>query len=269
MSTLIPPPSRLYKYQPLYEDPDKNYSLKNLREQKLWFSKPESFNDPFDCNINFDIVDADKDENLQSLFVRLLDIAPDKNAFRSKYMTDGKINDSFKTNVIRMAKGATKSVIAMKQWGVSCFAESNDNILMWSHYTNSHKGFCLEFDTSFKPFKPIKIQTVLKVTYSEKYPSLSVDDIPNNLPSMPQNIFGTKSLCWCYEDEWRMFASPGGRSYSFDPLALTGVYLGYNIHETHKHEIAKMLHTFPSVKLYEMQRSESEFKVYPKEIFLL
>jgi hypothetical protein len=182
MRTLIPPPPRLFKYQPVYEDPDKNYSLRNLREQKLWFSKPESFNDPFDCSINFDIIDADKDEKIQSLFVRLLEIATDKKSFRSKYMTDGKVNDSFKADAIRMAKDATKSVIARKQIGTSCFAESNDNILMWSHYANSHKGFCLEFDTSFEPFKPKKVQTVLKVSYSEKYPSLSIDDCNTSYP---------------------------------------------------------------------------------------
>jgi len=266
--TLLPPPSRLYKYQPVYEDTDKNYSLRNLREQKLWFSKPESFNDPFDCSINFDIIDADKDEKLQPLFDRLLDIVTDKTSFRSKYMTEGKVNDLLKADAIRMAKDATKSVIARKQFGTSCFAERNDNILMWSHYANSHKGFCLEFDTSFEPFKPRKVQNLLKVNYSEKYPPLNIDDIPNNSPSLPQNIYGIKSMCWSYEDEWRMFSSAGDRSYSFDPLALTGIYLGCNMDKTCKHEIAKMLHTFPSAKLYEMNRSESEFKVYPKELSL-
>ncbi len=29
--------------------------------------------------------------------------------------------------------------------GILCFTEKNDNLLMWSHYANSHKGFVLEF----------------------------------------------------------------------------------------------------------------------------
>lgn len=29
---------------------------------------------------------------------------------------------------------------------VTCFSETNDNFLMWSHYASSHKGVCLEFD---------------------------------------------------------------------------------------------------------------------------
>ena len=30
--------------------------------------------------------------------------------------------------------------------GITCFSETHDNPLMWSHYTNKHKGFCVEYD---------------------------------------------------------------------------------------------------------------------------
>ena len=206
---------------------------------------------------------------MRKSYVRLLDTAPDKNLFRSKYTKDGNINSVFKSDAIRMARAATKSVVSKKQFGISCFAEHNENILMWSHYASRHQGFCLEFDTRFEPFKPVKTQTLLKVNYSEKYPPLSINNIPDNLPSIPRNIYGIKSTHWCYEDEWRMFASPGDKSYPFDPLALNGIYFGCKMDDTHKQEIAKILRDFPSVKLYQMQRSESEFKVFPKEIFIL
>ena len=262
-------PSKLYKYQQVNEDPNKNYSFKNLREKKLWFSNPENFNDPFDCNVNFEIIDDHNDENLRSLFLRLLELALDKNTFRSKYSNDGKINKAFRSDAVGMARAATKSVVSRKQFGVSCFAENNENILMWSHYASNHQGFCLEFDTRFEPFKPVKTQTLLKVDYSEKYPRLSINNIPNNLPSIPRNIFGIKSTHWSYEEEWRMFASPGGKSYPFDPLALIGIYFGCKMTDNDKHELAKILRDFPSVKLYQMQRSESEFKVVSQEIFTL
>ena len=259
MNKTIPP--KLYKYQPCND-----YTFGNLRKGCLWFSKPKSFNDPFDCKINFEIVDDDRDENLQSLFLRLLDLAQDKNAFRSKYAKDGKINNEFRGDAVRMARMATKSIVIRNQRGISCFAEDNGSILMWSHYASSHQGFCLEFDTKFEPFKPVKTQTLLKVDYSEKYPSLSINNIPNNLPSIPQTIFGTKSTYWSYEEEWRMFASPGNQSYPFDPSALIGVYFGCKMKKSDKHEIAKILAGFPDVKMYQMRRSESEFKVFPQEI---
>lgn len=253
-------PLRLYKYQPC-----NNYAFDNLSGKCLWFSKPESFNDPFDCDINFTIVD-DTDENLQSLFVRMLALAPDKKTFRSKYTNKGKTNEEFRNDIVIMARVATKSIITTRQFGISCFSEDNENILMWSHYASSHKGFCLEFDTNFAPFKPVKTQALLKVYYSEKYPPLSVNDIPNTLPSITQTIFGTKSPHWMYEKEWRLFASPGNRAYSFDTSALLGVYLGHKMEESDKHKIEKILVNFPDVKRYQMQKSKSEFKIFSQEI---
>ena len=64
-----------------------------------------------------------------------------------------------------------------------------------------------------------------------------------------------------------MFDSPGNRAYSFDTSALIGVYLGCKMKESDKHEIAKILVNFPDTKPYQMQRSESEFKVFPQKIF--
>ena len=39
----------LYRYYPYSE-----YLLETLISKKAWFSKPETFNDPFDCHLNFD-----------------------------------------------------------------------------------------------------------------------------------------------------------------------------------------------------------------------
>jgi len=259
-------PQKLYKYQRVSKDFQKDYSYKNLKDQTLWFPKPESLNDPFDCNINFRLAD-NGNESLQRLFVRLLELETGKNAYRAKYTNNGEVNDEFKNNVPEMAKKATKAMLARRQLGVSCFSECNENILMWAHYTNSHQGFCLEFDTSFVPFKSLKTQTLLKVDYSEKYPPLSVNDIPHKLDSKILTIFGTKSPHWGYEKEWRMFASPGDRAYPFDPSALTGVYLGCKMDSKHKLEIAEMLINYPNAKLYQMHRSESEFKLYSQKIF--
>src|SRR3990170_8890726 len=37
----------------------------------------------------------------------------------------------------------------------SAVSEKVDDILMWSHYSQNHTGFCLEFDTSFEPFDKV------------------------------------------------------------------------------------------------------------------
>src|SRR5712692_11029236 len=44
------------------------------------------------------------------------------------------------------------SIEVAEHLGILSLATRRDTFLMWSHYTNSHRGFCLEFDASTKPF---------------------------------------------------------------------------------------------------------------------
>jgi hypothetical protein len=52
------------------------------------------------------------------------------------YIVDTKTNSNF---VNRSVKDIVKAC---------CFSKSNMEYLLWSHYANSHKGFCVEFDFS-------------------------------------------------------------------------------------------------------------------------
>ena len=40
-----------------------------------------------------------------------------------------------------------------KQRGIVSFTETNDNLLMWSHYADNHRGIVVAFDTSHDFFK--------------------------------------------------------------------------------------------------------------------
>ena len=255
-------PIKLYKYQSCNDN-----TFNNLRKRCLWFSKPESFNDPFDCDINFKIVDVTQ-ENLRLLFGHMRESVQDKVGFDKKYLQDGNINDVFAGDAIKFSLMATIQV--KKQWaniGVTCLSEKNDDILMWSHYTYGHQGFCLEFDTSYSPFTEKGKDTLIKVRYSDSYPPLSLSAILHNkLPPLPKHLLGTKSLHWSYEAEWRVFSSTGGFEYSYNKAALTGVYFGCKMKESDKEIIASILADSPT-RLYQMQRSNDKFKVLPNEIF--
>ena len=100
-------------------------------------------------------------------------------------------------------------------------SESYDNELMWAHYANSNKGFCIEYDFSKAPqLKPEiwrKLISIYKVIYKdeqegfsfmrildfimkgqtdqEEYKSISYD--------MMQKLI-TKKAFWSYEKEWRI-----------------------------------------------------------------
>lgn len=259
-----PLPSKLYKYQSFNEhDPN------NLRKRIFWFKKPEGFNDPFDCNINFQLVDV-TEENLELLFNSLREESNDNKDFDRNYHSDGKVTKLFKDKVIESSRKATSKLVSkFASLGVTCFSEIKDDILMWSHYAASHQGFCLEFDTTKFPFTKTnnlkQSSTLEKVFYSDSYPTISPKDIASNyLPSLPQKLLSVKSSHWSYEKEWRLFSTDGNLELEYEKTALTGIYLGCKITEENKETIKSILGK--SIPIYEMQRSTTEFKVIAKEI---
>jgi len=79
----------------------------------------------------------------------------------------------------------------------------------------------LEFDSQFPPFNKVE-----RVIYSQKYNEVSAFDLlrsridPNyqkNLPTLWSDKI-TKSPCWEYEQEYRIF-DDANKVYEFDPLA--------------------------------------------------
>jgi hypothetical protein len=77
-------------------------------------------------------------------------------------------------------------------------AENKDpktNLLMWSHYADSHKGFVIEFCADF--IEGINIE---KVEYSKTRKTLTFEDIENE---NFYRVFHKKSSEWEYEQEYR------------------------------------------------------------------
>ena len=104
---------------------------------------------------------------------------------------------------------------------VFSMSEAYDNELMWAHYANSNKGFCIEYDFNKAPLLKDeiwrKLISIYKVIYKdepeefsfmrildyimkgqtdrEEYKSISYD--------MMQKLI-TKKAFWSYEKEWRI-----------------------------------------------------------------
>ncbi len=242
----------LYKYQPVTDT-----TLGNLINHQLWFAIPSTFNDPYDCAFMPIIHDSDGDcvEYFDTCWARAT-TESDK-AFYEKYKDD-KVNATRERleDVSRRLLEQERNKF-LTSWGIACFAEENDTMLMWSHYTNGHKGFCLVFDISSNFFKGL-----LQVNYSETIPS--VRTIPALLGKEPPNIvrtmITTKAKCWEYEHEYRLAREQGGKPYIYEPRNLLGIYFGVAMESQDKEVIAKILHGLPT-KLYEMVKSETDFRL--------
>jgi len=81
-----------------------------------------------------------------------------------------------------------------------CLSKNNKSNLMWSHYADSHRGFCIEFNTEF-----LKAD---KVNYKNKIPEIELIEFlnPKTQESFSKKIWDslrTKLIEWKYEDEYR------------------------------------------------------------------
>lgn len=86
--------------------------------------------------------------------------------------------------------------------GVLCLTEKKDNLLMWSHYADSHKGFCVKFDASDSFFDS------RRGPKDEFYHLREVKYLPERPDNTLSNMSGIdllllKSDVWAYENEWR------------------------------------------------------------------
>jgi hypothetical protein len=80
--------------------------------------------------------------------------------------------------------------------------ENQTNPRLWAHYSDGHRGFCLEFNATLEPFSH-----ALRVRYTRDYPKL---DINANPDQYFRTFLLTKSEIWKDEQEWRRVVFPGG-----------------------------------------------------------
>jgi hypothetical protein len=104
---------------------------------------------------------------------------------------------------------------AFSRHGVACYAHNPDNLLMWSHYANSHKGLCLKFDVleDLSQFSPL-----FKVEYKEEYPVLN--HVKSDSGGVVTKLLTTKGIQWEYEQEWRVVKMAESGNHGFAPRAL-------------------------------------------------
>lgn len=249
-------PKHLYKYQACSAQ-----SLANLTNRQIWCSKPGRFNDPFDCAIRV-WESTLTDVELKNLYTRYKTRLPEPNDWDARYLTNGLPNERFREDIARGLEDAFGNRQgAIQERGVACFSKKNHDLLMWAHYADGHRGFCLEFDTSCQPFSRAH-----RVIYRPTLPSIDVMQLLNAPPS--SNVLDalvlTKSDRWKYEQEWRLLNMDGDRQYGYEWPALTGIYLGAVMPEEYKEIICLILRDSPT-RLYQVIRKIDGFSLISRE----
>lgn len=151
-------------------------------------------------------------------------------------------------------------------FGVVCFSENVDSLLMWGHYTNCHRGFVVEFDPKHSFFIPGNFR---KVSYSKSRVEFSLN--------LNQEVVFQKNDEWAYEQEYRLavakkelYEGEAGeadrkpKKYYYLPLqmdSVKAVYLGCRIADDDKSKLMAGLASYPHVEVFAMEPHSIEYKL--------
>jgi len=247
----------LYKYRKF-----STRSLVSLEQNKFYFSNPDYFNDPFDCSIQPVYSKENVEDFVEDFKYAVMHIKEFTEYLATQYIKK-RFNENIETLKDEMIQYYEK--IILRQVGVFCLSAKNDDLLMWGHYADSHKGFCLEFlkekDHYFRESK--------EVDYPENnnYPEYDWPKNPDEMMAMSEQIILTKARNWVYEEEWRIINSPNkmtehyrGHERSYAQESLSSVIFGISMPKENR-ELIRKITSNKNIKYKEAIASNNEFKI--------
>jgi len=216
-------------------------------DRQLYFSKPSSFNDPFDCFVVFE----DK--------IKIKDFEYYLRKNRLKNFPDGAETVEEAIVIMNSIFKKIGRDIADKSLGVSCFSKNWDNFLLWSHYADSHSGLCVGFKTKYYS-KSYCIETdnfpslvkseleydgmmpLVHIQYTDKIPK-AFNPYTENQYDLEQFLI-SKGTHWSYEGEMRAILpdpEKHSRKIELSNTAIDEIVLGANISIENQNKVLEVV----------------------------
>jgi hypothetical protein len=245
----------------------------NFENRVLDFPSPDRFNDPFDCDIPWAYDKMSRAERAAYLWSLRRQFEPNEDELTTAASVQVIEQQMDCDNPDRFAEYIEKYVdVTKSQYGILSFAGTVDNILLWSHYADDHRGFCLEFDRAALDQMFLRLLKEdrhsingFSVTYVDEYPILFPK--PDSGEGWYKR-FTHKSNYWKYEREYRYIYSSGANLSRYFPLdALTAVYLGCRMEEDALQDVRRIAQqVYPHARIF---RAKKKFRRFELEFELL
>lgn len=185
---------------------------------------------------------------------------------------------------------------------IFCLSNRNDSFLMWAHYSDNHKGFCIEFTdysdeeisilkqkgiypmdtpnnklTIIRNAKPVQYKSTEEInSYVKNFPTNKKDFLnyydhckangnEKELIELIHNSSFIKHRDWSYEEEYRIINI--ARNVIHPPGKITGVYFGLKMTSLDKRCIGMILkpNFIGDCKLYQMYREKGAYTLMPRD----
>ena len=217
---------KIYKYRSIDQ-----YIEKNILLNEFVYSRVKTFNDPFEVSPNY-LIHLDEYH---------------KEYFDSKPFEFEQLQSLF----------YNQSAISLihQSLFVASFTQKCDDILMWSHYADSHKGLCFEFDI---PDSKLANYQFMNVLYSDSRVTMNINLLKSIKPETLNDetysieikgdlkpLYIVKSLVWKHEHEIRLIYKDKTYDEESDFVTfvlpyLTHIYLGVNIPSSEEKKVLKL-----------------------------
>lgn len=268
-----------------------SYGLGTLKNLELKANVPSGFNDPFEFlpkNIGkWTLVQSKRylknKKFTEGTFRELkrLGIVKNKIEFKLRLKNDKNtsaklLSDRFTEEyiwemILRMRRKADE--IAR----IICFSSEEttetEQILLWSHYTNGHRGMRFHFDSELLIEATDKLE---KIDYDRIRPEFdsTLEPTSPQFQNLLMKSFRTKSEVWEYEKEYRLFVFPTkciSKNIKneimyfviFNPISLFRIDLGVNCSKQTQEDILTELQKPDKshIKLYRAKINREEYKL--------
>lgn len=266
-------PNVLYKYRswsnPLHK--------RLLTDNEIFFAKPSSFNDPFDCQVAPSFERSTAAEKRKTLMKQGVGKVPKFSRKERERRVTHRILELRNPRVQNEEKVQWRQRLN-DEIGVFSLTASQNSIAMWAHYADSHRGVCVGFRTDYledfstQIFKNKGFPGVFyKVKYVDDYPVIDLFH-PKRVPGEGFNIaVTTKSRNWEYEAEYRLLLTRSGplrnhvftdedRTYALGDEAIASVIMGCKMSAEHREDVKAVLRKKRSeIDLFEARMKETSY----------
>jgi Protein of unknown function (DUF2971) len=198
-----------------------SHSLETLKDARLKVVRISSFNDPFECMYRASGVmtrakareyfraKLERREFLADLMHSQPQLASFKSARRFLKANLDRYADELVRNYdsIKEASPEEREAVMDHAFRVVCFSSSGarplDEILLWSHYTDKHKGVRIGFEFPAELTKAFRISPI---TYQDERVAVDLTDDSQEASVKQALLLSTKvkSTAWAYEKEYRL-----------------------------------------------------------------
>ncbi len=243
-------PPMLYRYRP-----GNAWDIENIKNGNIWLSTLSEFNDPFECKIYIDFEKIAND--LIQLHPDILMLMKINHIDQNHPIYKNYINESKENGKKLIEELAIKRNRAF----VASFSENKNSLLMWAHYANSHKGFCIGYD--FRDIIDMFGVDIFPIRYSDEY--LTISSLKNfyDHDDVFLKSIKTKSMEWAYEKEWRLFCEykinePYKNGMITKMIKPQSIYLGAKIDYNIKQQLIEICKK-KKINLYQIQLSDKRY----------